>query len=370
MTDYTIANIDTLEHDTGESTFNSMVQIDSTHYILAYSGTDANGYIKTFSVDAGSDTITELDSLEHDTINGTYNSLVMIDSTHFMLAYRGDDGDGYIKTFSIDGSYVITQIDVLEHETTDCLFNSLVKIDDTHFMLAYRGPDFDGFVKTFSIDGSYDNITQIDVLEHDTDRGSENSLVKVDATHFILAYSGTDLDGFVKTFSIDGSYDNITQIDILEHDTGDGRSNSLIQIDATHYMLAYRGTNLNGFVKTFSIDGSADNIAQIDSLEHDTDDAASNSLVKIDSILYMLAYGGTDGDGFIKTFSIDGSYENITQTGILEYDIVNGSYNSLVKVDATHAILAYTGENNDGFIKTFLISEALLANNALAMCNF
>ena len=40
---------------------------------------------------------------------------------------------------------------------------------------------------------------------------SYNSLVKIDDTHFILAYTGTDNDGFIKTFSIDGSY-NITQI--------------------------------------------------------------------------------------------------------------------------------------------------------------
>ena len=45
-----------------------------------------------------------------------------------------------------------------------------------------------------------------------------NSLVKIDDTHFILAYTGTDNDGFIKTFSIDGSY-NITQISSLEHDT-------------------------------------------------------------------------------------------------------------------------------------------------------
>ncbi len=60
--------------------------------------------------------ITQIDSLEHDTIRGQYNSLVMIDSTHFILAYCGTDYDGFIKTFSIDGSYNITQIDSLEHD--------------------------------------------------------------------------------------------------------------------------------------------------------------------------------------------------------------------------------------------------------------
>ena len=77
-----------------------------------------------------------------------------------------------------------------------------MKIDDTHFILAYRGPDDDGFIKTFSIDSSY-NITQISSLEHDTDNGSHNSLVKIDDTHYILAYTGLDGDGFIKTFFVE-----------------------------------------------------------------------------------------------------------------------------------------------------------------------
>ncbi len=99
-------------------------------------------------------------------------------------------------------NFDITQLKSLEHDTTNGTFNSLVKIDDTHFILAYTGPDGDGFIKTFSIDGSY-NITQLKSLEHDTDYGGNNSLVKIDDTHFILAYAGTGADGFIKTFFVE-----------------------------------------------------------------------------------------------------------------------------------------------------------------------
>jgi hypothetical protein len=43
--------------------------------------------------------IAQIDSLEHDTIYGRYNSLVKIDDTHYILAYQGDGLNGYIKTF-------------------------------------------------------------------------------------------------------------------------------------------------------------------------------------------------------------------------------------------------------------------------------
>jgi len=48
-------------------------------------------------------------------------------------------------------AYDITQLKSLEHDTADGSYNSLVKIDDTHFILAYTGPGDDGFIKTFYI---------------------------------------------------------------------------------------------------------------------------------------------------------------------------------------------------------------------------
>jgi len=356
---YDITQLKSLEHDTDQGNYNSLVMIDSTHFILAYTGKDNDGFIKTFSID-GSYDITEIDSLEHDTSNANgYNSLVMINTTHFILAHKGNGDDGYIKTFSIDGSYDnITQIDSLEHDTILNNYNSLAMINTTHFMLAYFGSGGDGYIKTFSIDGSYDNITQIDVLEHDTVQGEHNSLVIIDSTHAILAYSGSGADGFIKTFSIDGSYDNITQIDSLEHDTLSNVYNSLVMIDSTHFILAYTGSSDYGYIKTFSIDGSYD-ITQVDSLTHNTAYTGYNSLVKIDSTHFMLAYSGSGADGFIKTFSIDGSYNNITEIDVLEHDTVEGVYNSLVIIDSTHAILAYRGSGSDGYIKTFSIEPSV-----------
>jgi 6-phosphogluconolactonase (cycloisomerase 2 family) len=349
---YSFAEIDSLEHDTIYGTNNSLIKIDDTHFILAYRGTNDDGFIKTFSID-GSYNITEIDSLEHDTDTATNNSLIKIDDTHFILAYRGTDNDGFIKTFSIDANADnITEIDSLEHDTSNSTDNSLVLIDSTHFALAYTGPDYDGYIKTFSIDGSY-NITEIDSLEHDTDNGRYNSLVLIDSTHLALAYAGPDYDGYIKTFSIDANADNITEIDSLEHDTSNGAYNSLIKINDTHFALAYAGNGNDGYIKTFSIDANADNITEIDSLEHDTSNGTYNSLIKIDNTHFALAYVGTGSDGFITNFSIDNDYA-ITKLNTLEHDTDTATSNSLIKIDDSHLMLAYAGTGPDGFIKTFV----------------
>ena len=39
-------------------------------------------------------------------------------------------------------------------------------------------------------------------LEYDTDNGQQNSLVQVDSDTYALAYRGTDDDGFMSTFTI------------------------------------------------------------------------------------------------------------------------------------------------------------------------
>jgi len=112
-----------LEHDTDTGIHNSLVQVDSDTYALAYSGTDSDGFISTFTISSDGTTITEVDSLEHDTDTGTHNSLVQVDSDTYALAYSGTGDDGFISTFTIDSDGTITAVKTqsegnnLEHDT-------------------------------------------------------------------------------------------------------------------------------------------------------------------------------------------------------------------------------------------------------------
>ena len=356
MADYDITTIDTEIQDAIFSSFNSVVRIDDTHFILAYQGSN-EGNIKTFSCDSDGDNITLIDSFQFLATSPTYLSFIMIDTTHYALAYAGDGTDGFIKTFSIDGSYDnIALIDTEEHDAVYGEHNSLVKIDSTHLALAYRGEYNYGYIKTFSIDSSADNITQIDSLQHDT-ICLTTSLVLIDSTHLALAYrGGASYYGYIKTFSFDGSYDNITQIDSLEHDTR-GQDNSLLLIDSTHLILACTGpTYAKGSITTFSIDSSQDNITLIDRLEHEASFCIYSSLAEIDSTHFVLGYAGAERDGHVKTFSIDGSYDNITQLGSSEHDEANGTHNSIKMLGSDYCVLAYTGDGADGTLKTFSIA--------------
>ena len=379
-----ITKVESLEHDLGLGHGNSMVQVDADTYALAYTGPDSDGFISTFTISSDGTTITEVATLEHDTDDGTFNSLVQVDSDTYALAYTGTGQDGFISTFTIsaDGS-TITEIESLEHDTVHGRYNSLVQVDSDTYALAYAGDDPDanfsgnGFISTFDIDSTGD-ITPIKVanhvvlgegssvnLEHDTVQGYYNSLVQVDADTYALAYSGSDFDGFISTFTISSS-GVITAVrtqslgNNLEHDTLQGAYNSLVQVDADTYALAYSGTGDDGFISTFTI-SNAGVITAVktqslgNNLEHDTLQGYYNSLVQVDSDTYALAYQGDFADGFISTFDIAADGTTITEVATLEHDTDDGTFNSLVQVDSDTYALAYSGSGDDGFISTFTI---------------
>ena len=106
----------------------------------------------------------------------------------------------------------------------------------------------------------------------------------------------------------------ITEVANLEHDTVNGVHNSLVQVDADTYALAYRGESNDGFISTFTIPDDGSTITEVANLEHDTEYGQYNSLVQVDADTYALAYAGTSGDGFMSTFTIDTAAATDTPT--------------------------------------------------------
>ena len=377
-----ILEIASLEHDVRQGQYNSLVQVDSDTYALAYEGKDKDGFISTFTISSDGTSIVEVDTLEHDTVRGQHNSLVHVDSDTYALAYTGEGEDGFISTFTIDSDGNITAVKTqsegnnLEHDddqgAASVLHNSLVKVDSNTIALAYAGAGEDGFISTFTID-SDGNITAVKTqsegnnLEHDDERGQHNSLVQVDSDTYALAYEGLNRDGYISTFTID-SDGNITAVKTesegnnLEHDANRGSFNALVHVVSDTYALAYTSHGEDGFISTFTIDSNG-NITAVktqsegNNLEHDENKGIYNSLVQVDSDTYALAYTGTDTNGFISTFTISSDGTSIVKVENLEHDTDVGNYNSLVQVDSDTYALAYTSGSKDGWITTFTITE-------------
>ena len=347
-----------LEHETEMGRHNSIVQVDSDTYALAYSDENEKGWIATFTITSNGSSITEITSLKHNNNQGLYNSLAQVDSDTYLLAYTGPDNDGFISSFTIssDGTS-ITEIVQLEHQTSHAEHNSLVQVDSDTYALAYSGPDDDGFVTTFTVASDGSSITKVATIEHNTSDASFNSLIQVDSDTYVLGYTGSGEDGFIATFTISSDGASITEVSELEHQASKADYNSLEKVDSDSYALAYSGPDDDGFVTTFTVASDGSSITEVATIEHNTSDASFNSLIQVDSDTYVLAYSGTGEDGYIATFTISSNGATITEVDEIEHDTEKGRYNSVVQVDSDTYALAYAGLNSDGFIKTFSIQS-------------
>ncbi|MDP6401252.1 MAG: lectin-like protein, partial [Candidatus Marinimicrobia bacterium] len=363
-----------LEHNTSQGNYNSLVKIDGDTYAVAYAGSGNDGYIQTFTIPADGSAITKVNRIEHNGSSGRWNSFLKIDEDTYALAYAGYGDDGFLTTFTIsaDGS-TITAGSQIEHDNSYGAYNSLIQLGADTYVLAYLSSNSDGWIKMFTItaDGTKAQVSQ---LEHDTNGGSYNSLVKVDANTVALAYAGSSGNGYIKTFNILAD-SSITEVYSYMHDGTQANHNSFVQADSNTYVLAYSGADDDGFISTFTISSSGaitpvKTKALGNNLEHDTAQyftLSPSALSKISggSDTYILAYGGEDTndngtpDGYIKTFTIPTDGSAITQTYVLEHDIDLGTNTSLVQIDEDSYVLAYAGGEGhaswDGYIKTFSV---------------
>jgi hypothetical protein len=356
MVGYTFSVINTLEHDTAYGDECSVAKLTASLFAVAYS--DGSNYVKvkTFAID-GSYNITEKGSLTLSNLASGYPSVCGLSATSFVVAYRDGTDGGNVDycTCDADGSN-ISKDATKNHTAGPAYYNSICMISSTQWMLAYDASG-DGYIKTFSISGAV--ITEEDSLNHNIGVQAEfNSLKKITANYYALSYAGAGDDGYLKTFSIAGGIGSIVEIDDEEFDTTKGYYSSLEVIDTTHLAVAYQGDGNDGYIKTFSIDGSADNITLIHTLEHDGTYAIYNSLALIDSTHLALAFEGSSSyNGRIKVFLLDGSY-NISEISELEHEATKAQWNSLAQIDATHFFLAYEGPDSDGFVRTFALSSS------------
>ena len=280
-----------------------------------------------------------------------YPSATAIDDSHFAIAYE-TGSNGFIATYSVDEDGIITLIDTLQHQTGGEARDNSLGIMDGTLVLAYSADTGStGTVKTFSYDGSFDNITEEDSHDFETTYAQDNSLAVINDTSFAVAFYGTGtFDMVLVTFSVDGSL-TITEEALTKHDSSFGSDNSLKLIDTNVLVLAYKGAGNDGFTKTFTVNGSLA-ITQEDSLEFDTANGEFPSVAIINTTHYAIMYMGVSDDGFISTFSINGTYD-ITELDTLEHDTVLGEKNALTYLDDTHSLGVHNGNGNNGYLTTF-----------------
>ena len=157
-----ITKVDTLEHDTHQSSisFNTLLHVNSDMYALAYDRSNTN-LISTVTIDSDGNitavkTQSEGNNFEYGLTTDAYSrSLVHVDEDTYALAH-GDSRVGNISTFTIssDGE-TITALDSLEHDANYAMRGSAVKVNSYTVAVAYYGGSpTTGSISTFTIGDS------------------------------------------------------------------------------------------------------------------------------------------------------------------------------------------------------------------------
>jgi len=359
------AAIDTLEFDTTYGHTPDIIGVSGDIYAVAYRGNGNDGFLKTIEITPDGDiTNSVVDTLEFDTSNCIYPSIIHISGNIYAIAYQGPGNDGFLKTVEIasDGDITNSVIDTLEFDTGNGREPTIIHVSGNIYAIAYRGNGSDGFVRTVEIasDGDITNSV-IDTLEFDTSAGYYPDIILITGNIYAIAYRGNGGDGFIKTVEIasDGDITNST-LDTLEFDTSKGYYPAILHIGGNIFTIAYQGAGNDGFLKTVEIAPNGDiTNSVIDTLEFDTGNGREPDIIHVSDNIFAIVHRGNGNDGLIRTIEIatDGDINNdVIDT--FEFDTGAGYFPDIINISGGIFAIAYRGPGSDGFLKTVEIATS------------
>ena len=299
-----------LEFDTSDGQYPALSQIDSTHYLCAYRGPDNDGFAIVLTVNPGTWAVSKatLLPLEYDTSNGLYPVLSQIDSTHYLCAYTGTGNNGFAIVLTVDpGTWAVTKATLLplEYDASNSLYPALSQIDSTHYLCAYTGSGSDGFAIVLTVDLGTWAVTKatLTALEFDTADGTYPALAQIDSTHYLCAYTGTGNDGFAIVLTVNPGTWAVSKATLLpfEYDTSNGLYPALSQIHSSGFLCSYQGPSSRAWAVVLNVDSAGWTISAETPLEFDSA-LAWPALAQIDAGNYLCVYAGQGSDGWAALF--------------------------------------------------------------------
>jgi type II secretory pathway pseudopilin PulG len=224
----------------------------------------------------------------------------------------------------------------------------LAMIDETHFLCAYAGVGLDGWVSVFTIDLDAETVTLEDSFEFDTQQGNSPALAKIDNEHFICAYNGQGSDGWAVVFTVDNSTWMISKETPFKFDNQNGQAPELIKIDNSHYLCTYRGFQGKPKAVILIVDLATWQISQGTPLQLDTLNIENTSLAQIDTSHYLCVYSVLGDCGKAVVLTTDTVTDTITAGSAFEFISASCRFSSLAQIDADDFLCVYCDQDYDG----------------------
>lgn len=175
-----------------------VIQVDSTHFLVVVSPNNGNAmWCQILDVNTGTWAVTAAGSMfVLNAGDGGRSDIAQIDSTHFILAYSLDaagGGDGFAVVLAVNtGTWAITAAgSVVEYAPSDGRYVAIETVDSEHFIVCYSGSGSDGFAEVIEVDTGDWSISTTDTpLEFDTSNNFFNAIAEIESPRYIVAWQG------------------------------------------------------------------------------------------------------------------------------------------------------------------------------------
>ncbi len=251
---WTISKGPTRDFEDDMCEYPSLAKIDDTHYLCAYTSKNNDGWAVVLTVDTGDWSVSEQTAYEFDSDNGVAPDLAKIDTTHYLCAYTGANNDGWAVVLIVDtGDWSVSNSTALEFDASNGQAPALVQVDSTHYLCAYEGQAGDGWVFVLTVNTGSWTISAAAPFEFDDSQGVTPALAQIDANRCLCAYAGASDTGWAVILNVDTDAWTITKDSPLQFDSGQGTYPALMQIDTDNYLCAYTGQGSDGWATILQI---------------------------------------------------------------------------------------------------------------------
>ncbi len=363
MADYDVTTAGSaIEFDTVLAQFNSAVKIDETHFINFWSGNGSDGFAQVFAVSTSTWAVTTAAaSLEFDTTYAGNIQSVAIDSNHFLVSRTNTSSYCVAQVFAVSTSTwaVTTMAAELTVSTAYGADQSLVAIDSNHFLLLRRTGPTDVLAVNTSTWAVTTAASTVDVTAVDA---RTPVLAQLDDTHFLAIYADAANNGYAQVLAVSTSTWAVTTTATeLGYISSSGMQGIVVKIDEGHCAVFSHDNSLyTGYAQVLAVNTSTWAVTTTATplkFVADFGYGIPQSAKLIDENHVLLVFVGPSSDGYAQVFTVNTSTWAVTTAAAsLEFDAVNLSHASTVKIDTSHFACTWSGSGNDGYAQVITVA--------------
>ncbi len=272
-------------------------------------------YLRTNAIAGGDSNTPEIQEVtgsrfDFDTSAGHQHDLCQIDATHYLNVYSGSGDDGWSVILIVNTTnWTITKGTPFEFDTSLCEEPDVERIDASHYLVTYTGPGSDGYAVILIVNTVTDTITMGTPLEFDTANCEWTSLCQIDADDFLCVYTGRAVGGRTRgsavILTVNTTTDTVSAGTIFEFETVyNTEYTTAANIDNVHYLCAYRGTvgaSCYGRAKVLTVNTVTKTVTEASSYNFYPDNAFQKDLHTIDQNHFLLIFTCGGGHSMILT---------------------------------------------------------------------